>query len=1313
MSFRDLVAAGALYTGRHDVGNALRLISSTLATQNNEIGFYGRFSAGQPATSPGRNAAIIVAHEEVPVNNSATMTFIVRNATVEVNALKFNPITNVTQFYMPTITLADTTTIAAATSLTLTGASSNLVLTAAGASITGANQTVKFSVKNASNASIFVVDTSASVVGIYGANNVSKFTVYDAAAAAAFNIDTTNKRIQLGKSGEVWTLNLYGGQGLTAGNLLTTDVNGNIVEFNNVYTGQTFENAELITPNLSGTNTDSIVQTDNSGALFASNTIIGATEIIGLNASSKFAVKNNSSAIIFNVNTTLSSVTVGGSLTAQATTIESTVNGGTFTGILIRNASGAASQNLSAIQLQGNNGTVAYNANLTVEARGLRSSTPLVSETTVVDGEAQNFIISNLNNAANATSSIAGYVGSTLRGRIAWGLTGNCIITPVNDLVLNGPNLSTLGALTRTANGVVNVVEIAQAATNLSLVQRTSAGGIAVFNLAAAAITGSSITLTGSSTGGFIGMTINNTAAGIPYAALRFISNNAVTEIGTTGTSNISSVEFVAPALRAQVVAPSTISTVLKLANFGTNGGVKLQMETIAGTGGLTYTGTSFDFDRAVRVSRSLTRAATQMIIQNLSTVDNTGSAELQMQAPGQNSPYTTITGTINYSYNGFTFNSRLMPSSSGSLTIGTIDTPWSNLYCGTITSSGQLRSTTSVNGESIGLSLSNINNVSNGATVVIEMQAASQNIPYSIQRGRIAYSWKGFSFERNIIPFSANLDIGSTTDRWGDLYCNVLNANETSYISTSSTNSEFVGLVIRNTTGISSASTSAIQMQAAGSPDPSTTLTGKITYSHRGFLFSKHILPSTDNATDLGASDIRWRDIYTHDLSVLGNLYIDDAAASSLLQTTSGRIVTASNTLPANCSATTMSLISPVLSSPTKYIQYTSLRTRYRTGGNPTTITAGICLSAFDESHFLLANTATTLNVIFTNANTTAPLMPGDVGYGTSGAVPVLNISSGGRIAVGSNGTAGLPAYSFIAHSNVGMYCENADDLRFATGGGLRIRLTTSNTIFYNNILPNDAVGTYNLGADGTRWDTVYANFINGDEKCTIAKTVNSANFLALELRNKSIASNTDSVTLRMTAPGLVPSGTASGNIKYDYLGFAIDSPMRLASTLSITTNATGALVVANAANFTMFNVNSTGVFSRTFLPLSGGTYDLGDPDKRWGTVYSISGSDISDVRAKSNITTLSSNEGLAFINNLRPVSYNLIDYKPTKKHFGLIAQELETTLASHGITDFGGVQVPNNPNSMYGMSYNEMIAPMIKAIQELSARLLALESA
>lgn len=123
---------------------------------------------------------------------------------------------------------------------------------------------------------------------------------------------------------------------------------------------------------------------------------------------------------------------------------------------------------------------------------------------------------------------------------------------------------------------------------------------------------------------------------------------------------------------------------------------------------------------------------------------------------------------------------------------------------------------------------------------------------------------------------------------------------------------------------------------------------------------------------------------------------------------------------------------------------------------------------------------------------------------------------------------------------------------------------------------------------------------------------------------------------------------------------------------------------------------------------------------------------SNVSDGRIKKNIKQ--NVPGLAFINKLNPITYNLdldaadniinpavIKDKSGKNiqpstddliarsakekiiYTGFVAQDVEKA-AKELNYDFSGVDKPGNANTLYGLRYSDFVVPLVKAVQELS---------
>jgi len=166
--------------------------------------------------------------------------------------------------------------------------------------------------------------------------------------------------------------------------------------------------------------------------------------------------------------------------------------------------------------------------------------------------------------------------------------------------------------------------------------------------------------------------------------------------------------------------------------------------------------------------------------------------------------------------------------------------------------------------------------------------------------------------------------------------------------------------------------------------------------------------------------------------------------------------------------------------------------------------------------------------------------------------------------------------------------------------------------------------------------------------------------------------------------------------------------------------------------------------IYELKFTPQVTNTRDIGSSTHLFQDVYSVGGvTTSSDINVKEEISSEDA-LGLSFINDLRPVQYKLKD--GTRKHQGFIAQEVKTALdatdssaSDQGMWGLNTVRDPkttlihwdeNDPDADHteevidtvprqSLRYHEFIAPLVKAVQELTtqnealtARIAALES-
>lgn len=160
--------------------------------------------------------------------------------------------------------------------------------------------------------------------------------------------------------------------------------------------------------------------------------------------------------------------------------------------------------------------------------------------------------------------------------------------------------------------------------------------------------------------------------------------------------------------------------------------------------------------------------------------------------------------------------------------------------------------------------------------------------------------------------------------------------------------------------------------------------------------------------------------------------------------------------------------------------------------------------------------------------------------------------------------------------------------------------------------------------------------------------------------------------------------------------------------------------MYVLSRANHTnggfVFRTGYTNGVSRTIYPYDNDnnwTYNLGRSGSqwRWTNIYLKNSPDVmSDISLKENINDIE--VGLEFINAINPKSFTLIGDEQKRKNFGIIAQQL-----AHVLED--KFDHPNNlgilskgEDGLYGVKHEQFIAPLIRAVQELSDKVEVLEA-
>ncbi len=334
-----------------------------------------------------------------------------------------------------------------------------------------------------------------------------------------------------------------------------------------------------------------------------------------------------------------------------------------------------------------------------------------------------------------------------------------------------------------------------------------------------------------------------------------------------------------------------------------------------------------------------------------------------------------------------------------------------------------------------------------------------------------------------------------------------------------------------------------------------------------------------------------------------------------------------------------------------------------------------------------------------------------------------------------GSNNTAQgrSSLYSNVTGS------DNTASGFFALSGntiGINNTATGSSALFFNTSGNNNTASGKSALYSNT---TGYSNTASGYESLKLNTTgiFNTANGVRALLSNTigeaNTASGYDALRSNTTGNNNTSIGSSSlysnitGNdntaIGYDALGGNSTGSRNTATGHSaLSSNTTGNN--NTAAGYDALELNTTGYNNTAigFMALTNNTtgnnntgigFDARVPTatasnqvRIGNTAVTYAGVQVawtitSDIRWKENIRT--SPLGLQFINALNPVSYVRKNDENKKTEFGFIAQELENTLQEFDVINSG--ILTKDDEGMLSLRYNDLIAPMVKAIQELKA--------
>ena len=520
-----------------------------------------------------------------------------------------------------------------------------------------------------------------------------------------------------------------------------------------------------------------------------------------------------------------------------------------------------------------------------------------------------------------------------------------------------------------------------------------------------------------------------------------------------------------------------------------------------------------------------------------------------------------------------------------------------------------------------------------------------------------------------NFRPSGVLQGLGTTDNRWGSLFCGSITGGAATLAASLNNSSPL--LTLQNTHGVSTGTNLSMIRFINHNNQKDIFLN-----SQGEFRITGDFMPIVTESASLGRNNIHWN-----------NLYIRKIHGVDW-----GTIAAPSINFNANSNT---GLCNP--------------------GGTNVTIVAnGQEICAFDD----INGVGVSKNLI-PKANNTYNL-------GLDGAR--WNETYTNKILVG-NGTVSAPSISFTSDINTGIYSSTTDRVDVSAGGVNTFGVTSTQAIINGTLNLNGKTFTDRINAIQLNSNLRLRN--GGSAPSTKQGVILSeygSNHFSIFNDNNFLGFNYNST---VTEEPVVDGGTqilnissagslrgVNGSLSAPTYSFATspDTGFFLASSNDIRVSLDGALVW----RFTASNV----ICNNNLIPGSNNAYDLGNSggNGRWRDIYATNGTiNTSDRNLKEDIEDC--DLGLNFIDQLRAVSFKFIDGTSGRKHYGLIAQEVEDVLEDNEIstTDFAALikspkqdeneeVIPDEYN--YALRYTEFIAPMIKAIQELKAQVETLQS-
>ena len=328
------------------------------------------------------------------------------------------------------------------------------------------------------------------------------------------------------------------------------------------------------------------------------------------------------------------------------------------------------------------------------------------------------------------------------------------------------------------------------------------------------------------------------------------------------------------------------------------------------------------------------------------------------------------------------------------------------------------------------------------------------------------------------------------------------------------------------------------------------------------------------------------------------------------------------------------------------------------------------------------------------------------------AGAVSVSGTITPSGSVHGANGSAANPSFAFNSDQNTGLYRIGADNIGVAANGANVLDIATTGLTVTGAVTVSLGATIYGLtvGRGGGAINSNVAFGLNalatnttGVENTCIGGSSGFTNLSGsnnTSVGNSALYTNSTGVNNTAIGTGAAVSATGSSN-----------TVLGSSAAANLTSGANNTVIGAAAGN-------ASGVFN---LTNQSNRVVVGDANVTHAYIL-VAWTVTSDARDKTDVTDAP--YGLNFVNELRPITYKwdkrekYADNKPngthaeTKTQLGFLAQDVITLEKKYGGLAGDLLIADDETDESLKITETKMIPVLVKAIQELTKRLAALEA-